>query len=137
MCCDKIHIVMFHSQFFVSYSEYVSYISKNIYLTYQFSFMFYDFLGSDPKTDLENLTGGGGYNFRSKQLPLHPKMDLMCIFSYLVPLQADLGVCPKIHDDDMRKQYEEAKESSRKLAAEDEFLRLVISIGKSCSVPDP
>ena len=46
-------------------------------------------------------------------------------------------MCPKIHDDDMRKQYEEAKESSRKLAAEDEFLRLVISIGKSCSVPDP
>ena len=38
-------------------------------------------------------------------------------------LQADLGVCPKIHDDDMRSQYAEAKESSRKVAAEDEFLR--------------
>jgi hypothetical protein len=38
-------------------------------------------------------------------------------------VKADLGVCPKIHDDDMRKQYAEAKESSRKVAAEDEFLR--------------
>ena len=44
---------MFHSQFFVSYSEFVRYISKNIYLTSLFSFMFYDFLASDP----ENLTG--------------------------------------------------------------------------------
>ncbi len=41
-------------------------------------------------------------------------------------MKADLGVCPKIHDDDMRKQYAEAKESSRKVAAEDEFLRSVV-----------
>ena len=36
-----------------------------------------------------------------------------------------MGVCPKIHDDDMRKAYMDAKEGSRKLAAEDEFLRWV------------
>ena len=53
MCCDKIHIVLFHSQIFVSYSEYVKVYFKKI----QISFMFKDFLGSDPEP--ENLTGSG------------------------------------------------------------------------------
>ena len=41
------------------YSEFVSYISKNIHLTYKIYLMFYDFLWSDPdlEPDQENLTG--------------------------------------------------------------------------------
>ncbi|XP_023323751.1 luc7-like protein 3 [Eurytemora carolleeae] len=46
-----------------------------------------------------------------------------CPHELFTNTKADLGPCPNVHDDEMRKQFAEAKESSRKLSAEDEFLR--------------
>ena len=37
--------------------------------------------------------------------------------------QADLGPCPSIHDEDLRKQYNEAKDCSKKNQFEEDFLR--------------
>jgi len=46
-----------------------------------------------------------------------------CPHQLFTNTKADLGPCPNIHDEDMRKQFLDAKESSRKLNAEDDFLR--------------
>lgn len=46
-----------------------------------------------------------------------------CPHDLFTNTKADLGACPNIHDDDMKKQFNEAKESSRKANCEDEFLR--------------
>jgi len=46
-----------------------------------------------------------------------------CPHELFTNTKADLGACHNIHDDEMRKQFLEAKESSRKMSAEDDFLR--------------
>jgi len=46
-----------------------------------------------------------------------------CPHELFTNTKADLGPCPNIHDDEMKKQFSEAKESSRKIGAEDDFLR--------------
>lgn len=46
-----------------------------------------------------------------------------CPHELFTNTKADLGICHNIHDDEMKKQFDAAKENSRKLAAEDEFLR--------------
>ena len=77
ICFVKIQIVLFHSQFFVSYSELVGYISKNILLAYQISFMFSDFLWSDPDPEpaQDNLTGSrSGQKVRIRPDPV-PDLD--------------------------------------------------------------
>jgi hypothetical protein len=40
-----------------------------------------------------------------------------------VNTRADLGSCPKIHDDEAKKMFDESKNTSRKMEYEDEFLR--------------
>ena len=51
------------------------------------------------------------------------KSELGLEILILILIKADLGICHNIHDDEMKKQFDAAKENSRKLAAEDEFLR--------------
>ena len=36
-----------------------------------------------------------------------------------------MGVCPKIHDEELKKKYEASKENSKKMAVLDEFVGLV------------
>lgn len=46
-----------------------------------------------------------------------------CPHDLFVNTRADLGVCPKIHDEEAKRLYEEARPSVRKRHFEDEFLR--------------
>ena len=53
--------------------EFVSYISKNIHLTYKIYLMFYDFLWSDPDPIPYNLTGSGSGS--DQQVRIRPDPD--------------------------------------------------------------
>jgi len=46
-----------------------------------------------------------------------------CPHELFTNTKADLGPCSAIHDEEMKKQYQEAKDSSKKGSLEDEFLR--------------
>lgn len=46
-----------------------------------------------------------------------------CPHDLFVNTRADLGACPKIHDEEAKKLYDEARPSKRKRNYEDEFLR--------------
>lgn len=46
-----------------------------------------------------------------------------CPHDVFTNTKVDLGSCTKIHNDDFKEEYKKAKESSRKTAAEDEFIR--------------
>lgn len=46
-----------------------------------------------------------------------------CPHDLFVNTRADLGVCPRIHDEEAKRLYEEARPSVRKRHFEDEFLR--------------
>ena len=43
-------------------------------------------------------------------------------------IQVDLGPCPNVHDEELKKKYQHTETSGRKVSAEDDFIRyLVIS----------
>ena len=46
-----------------------------------------------------------------------------CPHDLFTNTKADLGACPKIHDDDMRREYNEAPDGYKKQNCQDEFLR--------------
>lgn len=46
-----------------------------------------------------------------------------CPHDLFTNTKADLGSCPKIHDEDLRKKYQEAADGYKKTQFEDEFLR--------------
>merc|ERR1711881_587959 len=46
-----------------------------------------------------------------------------CPHDLFTNTKADLGSCPKIHDEDLRKKYTESADSYKKTQFEDEFLR--------------
>jgi len=46
-----------------------------------------------------------------------------CPHELFTNTKADLGPCPSIHDEDLRKQYNEAKDCSKKNQFEEDFLR--------------
>lgn len=50
-------------------------------------------------------------------------MVKFCPHDLFVNTRADLGVCPRIHDEEAKRLYEEARPSVRKRHFEDEFLR--------------
>jgi len=51
-------------------------------------------------------------------------ISYFCPHDLFTNTKADLGSCASIHDDDLRKSYEEAEDSSKKQAAADDFLRI-------------
>jgi len=51
-------------------------------------------------------------------------ISYFCPHDLFTNTKADLGPCASIHDDDLRKSYQEAEESSKKQAAADDFLRI-------------
>ena len=46
-----------------------------------------------------------------------------CPHDLFTNTKADLGTCPKIHDEDMKRNYLEAPEGFKKQSCQDEFLR--------------
>lgn len=46
-----------------------------------------------------------------------------CPHELFVNTKADLGTCPKLHDDQMRKKYQDDAPNNRKLQFETEFIR--------------
>lgn len=51
-------------------------------------------------------------------------ISYFCPHDLFTNTKADLGACPNIHDDDLRKSYHEAEDSSKKQACADDFLRI-------------
>ncbi|XP_023336401.1 luc7-like protein 3, partial [Eurytemora carolleeae] len=45
-----------------------------------------------------------------------------CPHDLFTNTKVDLGVCPRIHDEELKKKYEAAKEGSKKMAVLDEFI---------------
>ena len=50
-------------------------------------------------------------------------MVKFCPHDLFVNTRADLGQCPKLHDDEAKRLFEEARQTIRKRQYEDEFLR--------------
>ena len=46
-----------------------------------------------------------------------------CPHDLFTNTKADLGACPKIHDDDMKRAYQDAPDNYKKQNAQDDFLR--------------